>query len=255
MDRRGSVPGISDARRIASEPAGLGLWAGGLVVFALSLTIYVLTLLPGVGWGDTAKLQYIAYVWDIPHRFGYPLFIFLRRLFLLLPIGSVAFRINLMCAVFGAGAVALTYFIILWLTHHDWVAAVSGALAFAFSRTFWGETNHAEAYSLNALIVAAVALSLLAWRQKRKIHLLYLGVGLYALGYGNHMTMVTWLPAVLFVVVATDYRVLLDPKKMIVLAGLVLAGASQYLYIIIRANQNPIHDEIRNEMGSWSGRG
>jgi len=160
-----------------------------------------------------------------------------------------------MCAVFGAGAVALTYFIILRLTHRDWVAALSGALAFAFSRTFWGETNHAEVYSLNALIVAAVALSLLAWRQNRKIHLLYLGVGLYALGYGNHMTMVTWLPAVLFVIVATDYRVLLDPKKMIVLAGLVLAGASQYLYIIIRANQNPIHDEIRNEMGNWSWRG
>jgi len=135
-----------------------------------------MTLLPDVGWGDTAKLQYIAYVWGIPHRFGYPLFIFLSRLFLLLPIGSVAYRINLMCAVFGAGAVTLTYFIIFRLTHRDWVAAMSGALAFAFSRMFWAETNHAEVYSLNALIVAAVALSLLAWSETRKIHLLYLGV-------------------------------------------------------------------------------
>jgi hypothetical protein len=252
MDRRGPALGVSSARRIANKPSAIGRWVGGLVVFALSLSVYILTLLPGVGWGDTAKLQYIGYIWGIPHRFGYPLFILLSRLFLLLPVGSVAYRINLMCAVFGAGAVALTYLIILRLTDRDWVAALSGALAFAFSRIFWGETNHAEVYSLNALIVAAVALALLTWHQTRKTSLLYLGVGLYALGYGNHMTMVTWLPAVLFVIVATDYRVLLDPKKVMVLATLVLAGASQYLYVVIRANQNPIHDEIRNEMGSWS---
>lgn len=225
---------------------------GALAVFGLSLAVYVMTLLPGVGWGDTAKLQYIAYIWGIPHRFGYPLFIFLSRLFLLLPVGSVAYRINLMCAVFGAGAVALTYLIILRLTDRDWVAGVAGALAFAFSRTFWWETNHAEVYSLNALIVAAVALSLLAWHQTRKTGLLYLGVGLYALGYGNHMTMITWLPAVLFVIVATDYRVLLDPKKVAVMAGLVLLGTSQYLYVIIRGQQASIHNEIRNEIGNWS---
>jgi hypothetical protein len=229
-----------------------GQWLGGLAVFGLSLAVYVMTLLPGVGWGDTAKLQYIAYIWGIPHRFGYPLFIFLSRLFLLLPVGSVAYRINLMCAVFGAGSVALTYALILRLTRRDWVAAVAGALVFAFSRTFWWETNHAEVYSLNALLVAAVALSLTAWHQTRKIGLLYLGVGLYALGYGNHLTMVTWLPAVLFIILVTDYRVLLDPKKVAIMAGLVLLGASQYLYVIIRANQNPIHNEIRNEMGNWS---
>ncbi|MCL7453136.1 MAG: DUF2723 domain-containing protein [Anaerolineae bacterium] len=252
MERRGQRLGIPKPGQALSDPIALRWWAGGLAAFLLSLSVYVLTLLPGVGWGDTAKLQYIAYIWGIPHRFGYPLFIFLSRLFLLLPIGSVAYRINLMCAVFGAGAVALTYLIILRLTDRDWVAALSGALAFAFCRTFWGEANHAEVYSLNALMVAAVALALVAWRQTRKLHLLYVGVGLYALGYGNHMTMVTWLPAVLFVIVATDYRVLLDPKKLIVLAGLVFVGASQYLYVIIRANQNPIHNEIRNEMGSWS---
>jgi hypothetical protein len=255
MDRRGRTLGVSEPRKGLKDSAGLRSWGGGLVAFLLPLSIYILTLLPGVGWGDTAKLQYIAYVWGIPHRFGYPLFIFLSRLFLLLPIGSVAYRINLMCAVFGAGAVVLTYLIILRLTRRDWVAALSGALAFAFSRTFWAETNHAEVYSLNALIVAAVALALLAWHQTGKVGLLYLGVGLYALGYGNHMTMVTWLPAVLFVIVATDYRVLLDPKKMAVLAGLVLLGASQYLYVIIRAQQNPIHNEIRNEIGDWSWRG
>jgi hypothetical protein len=232
--------------------AKLGQALGGLLAFFSSLAVYGMTLLPGVGWGDAAKLQYIAYVWGIPHRFGYPLFIFLSRLFLLLPVGSVAYRINLMSAVFGAGAVALTYLLILHLTDRDWVAAVAGALAFAFSRTFWAEANHAEVYSLNALIVAAVALSLLAWHQTRKIGLLYLGVGLYALGYGNHMTMVTWLPAVLLIILATDYRVLLDPRKVAVLAGLVLLGASQYLYVIIRAHQNPIHNEIRNEMGDWS---
>jgi hypothetical protein len=255
VDRHGRTASDPEVQNGPRGPAVLRWWAGGLLVFALSLGVYIATLLPGVGWGDAAKLQYIAYVWGIPHRFGYPLFIFLSRLFLPLPIGSVAYRINLMCAIFGAGAVVLTYVIILHLTRRDWVAAVSGSLAFAFSRTFWAEANHAEVYSLNALIVAAVALALLAWHRTRKPGLLYLGVGLYALGYGNHLTMITWLPAVLFVIIATDYRVLLDPRKAAVLAGLVLLGASQYLYVIIRAHQNPIHNEIRNEIGDWSWRG
>ncbi|HSJ58191.1 MAG TPA: DUF2723 domain-containing protein [Anaerolineae bacterium] len=228
---------------------------GALAVFGLSLLVYVMTLLPGVGWGDTAKLQYIAGVWGVPHRFGYPLFIFLSRIFLLLPVGSVAYRINLMCAVFAAATVALVYAIILRLTNRDRVAAVAGSLAFAFSRTFWAEANHAEVYSLNALIVAAVVLALLTWHQTRRIGYLYLGIALYATGYGNHMTMITWLPAVLFIVVATDWRVLVDPRRVVPMMGLALLGPMQYLYVILRSQQPSVHNEILNEIGTWSWRG
>jgi hypothetical protein len=222
-------------------PAGVGL---------LAFVVYLQTLLPGVGWGDIARFQYVARIWGVPHRFGYPLYIGISRVFGYLPVGDLAYRINLMSAFFAALAAVMVYLIVMRLAG-DWIAAGSAALSFAFSRAFWGQAVVAEVYALNAFLIGAVVWVLLAWHQTRKLGLLYLGIGLYALSYGNHMTVVTLLPAVVYLVLVTDYRVLLDPKKVAVMAGLVLLGASQYLYVIVRAHQRP----LLNELGPFSWRG
>ena len=231
------------ARRVAEAlvPVGVGL---------LAFAVYLQTLLPGVGWGDIARFQYVAKVWGIPHRFGYPLYIFLSRLFGYLPVGDLAYRVNLMSALFAALAAVMVYFTVMRLVD-DWVGAASAALSFAFSVALWRQAVVAEVYSLNAFLIGAVVLILLTWHQTRKIGLLYLGVGLYALSFGNHLTVVTLLPAVVYLILVTDYRVLLNLKTVAILAGLGLLGALQYLYVIIRAHQQP----LLNEMGPFSWRG
>jgi hypothetical protein len=231
------------SRRIvaALAPAGVGV---------LAFVVYLQTLLPSVGWGDIARFQYVARVWGIPHRFGYPLYIALSRLFGYLPVGDLAHRINLMSAFFAALAAVMTYLIVMRLAN-DWIAAASAALSFAFSRAFWGQAVVAEVYALNVFLIGAVLLILLVWHQTRRIGWLYLGIGLYALSFGNHMTVVTLIPAVIYLILVTDYRVLLDLKKVAILAGLVLLGALQYLYVIIRAHQQP----LLNELGPFSWRG
>jgi len=231
------------SRRIvaALAPAGVGV---------LAFVVYLQTLLPSVGWGDIARFQYVARVWGIPHRFGYPLYIALSRLFGYLPVGDLAHRINLMSAFFAALAAVMVYLIVMRLAD-DWIAAASAALSFAFSRAFWGQAVVAEVYTLNVFLIGAVLLILLIWHQTRKIGWLYLGIGLYALSFGNHMTVVTLIPAVIYLILVTDYRVFLDLKKVAILAGLVLLGALQYLYVIIRAHQQP----LLNELGPFSWRG
>lgn len=231
------------ARRLgkALVPAGVGL---------LALAVYLQTLLPGVGWGDIARFQYVARVWGIPHRFGYPLYIALSRLFGYLPVGDLAYRVNLLSAVSAALAAVMVYFIVMRLAD-DWVAAASAALSFAFSRALWGQAVVAEVYTLNAFLIGAVVLVLLAWHHTRQIGLLYLGIGLYALSFGNHMTVVTLIPAVIYVMLVTDYRVFLDLKKVAIFAGLMGLGALQYMYVIIRAHQQP----LLNELGPFSWRG
>jgi hypothetical protein len=219
-------------------------------VGAISLAVYLQTLLPSIGWGDTARFQYVARVWGIPHRFGYPLYIAISRLFGMLPVRDLAYRINLMSAVFAALAAVMVYAIVMQLAD-DWIAAVSAALSFAFSRALWGQAVIAEVYTLNAFLIGAVILVLLAWHQTRRPALLYLGIGVYALSFGNHMTTVTLLPAVIYLVVATEYRVLLQPKKVTAMAGLVVLGAAQYLYVILRAHQQP----LLNELGPFSWKG
>lgn len=225
----------------ALVPVGVGL---------LAFVVYLQTLLPSVGWGDIARFQYVARVWGIPHRFGYPLYIALSRLFGYLPVGDLAYRINLMSAFFAALAAVVVYLLVMRLAD-DWLAASSAALSFAFSRALWGQAVFAEVYALNAFLVGAGLLVLLVWHQTRRIGLLYLGIGLYALSFGNHMTVVTLVPAVIYLILVTDPSVLLDLKKAAILAGLVLLGALQYLYVIVRAHQQP----LLNELGPFSWRG
>ena len=226
-----------------------------LLVGLAAMAAYLQTLLPGAGWGDIARFQYVARVWGIPHRFGYPLYIAVSRLFGYLPLGSLAYRINLMSALFAALAAVAVYFLVKRLAD-DEVAAASAALSFAFSRALWGQAVVAEVYTLNAFLVGAVLLALLAWhearrRGRRRTGLLYLGLGLYALSFGNHMTVVTLLPAVVYLLLATDARLLLDPRHLAAMAGLALLGAAQYLYVIVRAGQQP----LLNELGPFSWRG
>lgn len=233
-----------------------------ILVGLAALAVYLQTLLPGAGWGDIARFQYVARVWGIPHRFGYPLYIALSRLFGYIPLGSMAYRINLMSALFAALAAVTVYFLVKRLTrtraadrnghsHGDPVAAASAALSFAFSRALWGQAVVAEVYSLNAFLIGAVLLVLLAWHQTGRRGLLYLGIGLYALSFGNHMTVVTLVPAVLFLLLATEPRLLRSPRPLAAMAGLMLLGAAQYLYVILRAHQQP----LLNELGPFSWRG
>lgn len=222
-------------------PAGVGLMA---------LAVYVATLLPATGWGDIARFQYVAQVWGIPHRFGYPLYIALSRLFGYLPVGTLAYRVNLMSAVFAALAGVMVYSIIMQLVA-DRIAAASAALSFAFSQELWTQAVVAEVYTLNAFLIGAVILSLLVWHQTRRPGWLYLGIGLYALSFGNHMTVAMLAPAILYLILVTNYRVLLHLKTVAILIGLMLLGAMQYLYVILRAQQQP----LLNELGPFSWRG
>jgi hypothetical protein len=216
----------------------------------VALAVYAATLLPSTGWGDIARFQYVAQIWGIPHRFGYPLYIALSRLFGYLPVGTLAYRANLMSAVFAALAAVMVYLIVMRLVA-DRIAAAAAALSLAFSQELWTQAIVAEVYALNAFLIGAVVLTLLVWHQTRRKGWLYLGIGIYALSFGNHMTVVMLVPAVLFLILVTNYRVLLDLKTVAVLAGLVLLGAMQYLYVIFRAQQQP----LLNELGPFSWRG
>ncbi|MFC2015867.1 DUF2723 domain-containing protein [Chloroflexota bacterium] len=253
-----STPGPEAGASLPSGQAGesktrgyrVGTLLPPIAVGCLALLVYSQTLLPSVGWGDIARFQYMGRIWGIPHRFGYPLYAALSHLFGYLPVGDIAYRINLMSATFAALSAVVVYLIVMRLAG-DWIAASSASLSFAFSRALWGQAVLAEVYSLNAFLIGAVVLVLLVWYQSRRVGMLYLGIGLYALSFGNHMTVVTLLPAVIFLVLVTDYRVLLDPKKVAIMAGLVMLGAAQYLYVIVRAQQQP----LLNELGPFSWRG
>src|SRR5215468_8372249 len=92
----------------SSRHAGI-LWAVrrvlGLVLFAAVFTIYLWAAPPGLYWLDSGELTSAAVGLGVAHPTGFPLFCLLGKAAGLVPLGEVAFRVDLLSAVCGAGTV------------------------------------------------------------------------------------------------------------------------------------------------------
>ena len=136
---------------------------GALAVAALALVVYLRTMYPGlVMFGDSPKFQFVGRVWGTPHNPGYPLYIVVSHVFGLLPIGTLAYRINLMSAVFGAIAAGLLALLVARLTRSTW-AGVAAGLGLAFGRVFWSQALVAEVYTLATALLIATTFSVSPW--------------------------------------------------------------------------------------------
>lgn len=223
---------------IARPPLGdlLCMALPGLVAFG----VYWMTLAPTVTGEDAGELILAAWSLGIPHPPGYPLWTLLAHPFTWLPVGDVAFRVNLASATFGALAVSLLAALGLRLHGHR-VAAAGAALIFAFSLSFWRQALFAEVYSLNALCFGGCLYCILAWEDTRRKSWLLALATLYGLSLGAHNTMMVVGPVFAFYILLRD-----DARRRN--AGLygacigiaVLATGLIYLYLPIRAAADPI---------------
>src|SRR5215212_193354 len=78
-----------------------------LVVGAIAFAAYLLTLSRGVLGGDAGELQFVPPILSLTHPTGYPLQVLLHFAWSYVPIGSVAYRQNLLDALIAAGAVGV----------------------------------------------------------------------------------------------------------------------------------------------------
>ena len=85
--------------------------AGVLALGAFA--VYVVTLAPDVLPGDSGEFQLAVPLLGIVHPTGYPLYLLLGRLFTLLPVASIAYRVNLFSAASAALAVGAFYLVAL----------------------------------------------------------------------------------------------------------------------------------------------
>jgi hypothetical protein len=213
------------------------------IAAAIALGLYLQTMYPGlVSTGDSPKFQFVGRIWGTPHHPGYPLYVTISHLFSLLPIGTLAYRINLMSGVFGAATVWLTVLVVRRLTGHPWAAA-GAALALAAGRVFWSQAIIAEVYTLASTLIAATLFFLVRWADERRSRDLLLAVTAVALALGNHLTILTLAPAVVTFVLATDWRAALAPRLAIAATLILVAGVAQYGLILYWTAQQPAYLE------------
>lgn len=222
------------------KAAGAGVL--GAAVGAVAFVLYLKTLYPGLGGGgDVAKFQYLGGVLGTPHAPGYPLYILISFVFAHLPVGTPAFRINVMSAACGAAAVGLVCAILVRLRCHLGVAAAA-ALALACDRFLWGKSTAAEVYALGAVLTALIVWLAVRWGETGRDRDLYLTAGVASLALGNHLTIAMLAPALVAYVFATR-RQSIRPRSTAITALLIAVGVSQYGFILLRTWQHAAHLE------------
>jgi len=106
-DAAAAAPATARSTLATSRPAGVALAFTVGLSFAAAAALYLATLAPTVTFEDSGELIAAAYGLGVPHEPGYPLWTMIAHLFTRLPIGNVAYRVNLMSALCTALAAAL----------------------------------------------------------------------------------------------------------------------------------------------------
>ena len=203
----------------------------GCVVATIAFAAYTRTLLPGVDLGDTGGFQ-AAVLWpEISARQAYPLYYALAKPF----VASVspdnpARGLNLFSAVCAAVAAGVLTGVVARVTASIGAGAVAGLLL-AFSYTFWTQAVIAEVYTLHLAIVGCCLAALTAWWRQPSTLRLAVFFAVYALGFGNHLSMILLLVpfGVFLVTTARRPSDVVRPPVVLLAIAMAVVGAMQYL--------------------------
>ena len=198
---------------------------------------YLQTLAPGVYGFDSAELATGASTLGIVHPTGYPLYLLLAHVFSWLPIGSVAYRLNLFSALFGILTV-LTLFQLEMQLKIRRAAAWTGAALFGLSYYFWHLSIVTEVYTMHTFFLAFCLLLLFKWRESGGEFLLYGFAFVYGLSLANHVSGILFLPGFLWLMISSPFWRWRSFQRILKMAGLFTLGLTPYLYLPIRAGMN-----------------
>lgn len=252
-----SIHRASDGSRSGQVSAGWLPYTDRAVAFAaaavvlLALGIYLRTMLPSTGFWDTGEAQTVPPTLSIFHPTGFPTYEILGWLWTRLPMGEVAWRMNLLSAVSVAAAAGFVTLIAGHLMSErngplrGGAAGIAGA-AFAFASEPWENATRADVHAVNVLFVAIVVWLLFAWRaaeragSSRAGGWLVAAAAAFGIGIGAH-PLVGLLAIGIGVWLFVVDRGLWRRWRLIALCGVVLVAGlvGPYAFLWVRAISDP----------------
>jgi hypothetical protein len=201
----------------------------GWFLFVFSSIVYLMTLEPTVSFWDCGEFILSAFKLQVGHPPGAPLFLMMGRIATLFAGGDTskaAYMVNALAAFCSGFAIMFLFWTITHLVRKVFVkgkeleskhvpaiigSGIVGALAFAFSDTFWFSAVEGELYALSSLIIALVFWAMLKWEEEadevysgRWIILIAYIMGL---GLGIHRLNLLIIPVFVFVFYFKKYEV------------------------------------------------
>ncbi|HEV7992219.1 MAG TPA: DUF2723 domain-containing protein [Gemmatimonadaceae bacterium] len=225
------------------------------IASALVLLLYVITLAPTTAMWDASEYITAAYTLGIPHPPGNPLFVLLGRVASLLPLGNVAYRVNLLAAVSSAAAAGI-WFLVAERVLAQWIAlrpvrlagAGLAALLSATAFTVWNQSVvNEKVYTVSLAFFAIVSWLTVRWCDdpdgRKADRILVLIAYLIGLGYANHPAGFLVGPAVATAVLVRRPRTLLRWKLIAAAIVALAVGLTPFAVEPLRAAHHPTLNE------------
>lgn len=229
-----------------------------ILAFIGPFAVYMLTLAPSVTFFDSGEFITAISSLGSAHSPGYPLFLMYAKPFTWIPLGNIAFRVNMATAFSSSLACLAAYLLVNKLLNGEQIvenelfsrlatkmSGLAAALAFSVTPRLWLQSNHDKPYPLLSFITVVIFYLLIAWREQYKNgdehpSYIYVCTFLAGLSMGLHQTIVLLLPAWLLMLVLTDWRIVIRIRELLLATAFAMVGFSVHLYLPLRATQNPI---------------
>jgi hypothetical protein len=218
----------------------------GVVTAAFFFVLYLLTCshVPNIA-GDAPELIAGSYSLGILHPPSYPLYTLIGYVFSHIPIGSIAFRVNMLSVVAHTLTLLFLFVTLMKITRNRAASIISVAIL-GFSSLFWFYSLMAEVFPLSSLFAVLLILVAILVRDRwvsgnrtgsERLFLFF--AFLCGLSLTHHHTILLIFPALLLFILHPLIEVIRKPKRLISAVLLFLLGLVPYIYLPIRASMNP----------------
>jgi hypothetical protein len=196
------------------------------LAFAVPAIVYVLSASPEPASWDTAEHQGVPYILGIAHPTGFPFYVLLGFVWShVVPIGSIAWRLNAMSGIAMAVTCAAAYGVARQLGASRPVA-LAATLWFAFTPNIWTHAARAEAQDLAVMCAALAIYAFLRWMRGGNGRWFAAAFALAGLGMAAHPNALWILPAFLIGTAVAPHK----PSAKLTAGSLLLVIAALMLY-------------------------
>ena len=175
----------------------------------------------------------------------------LAKLFTFIPVGDIAYRVNLFSAFSAALTVTLVYLITRKLGA-IYSAAIYGSLVLALMPLFWKHASIAEIYAPSAACLALVLFFVLQWKETNNPRWLFLAGLFGGLSLGIHTTVaLSGIAILLFLLLSTRQRVDWIQASLGAFVGIIIFLSSFFLLDFLNASAGYFNTAIRPSLSVW----
>jgi hypothetical protein len=245
------------------------------VLFALTFALYAATAAPGTIFGDPSEYQFVPALLVIAHPPGYAFYTLLARLWqTLVPVGTIAYRTNLLAAAAGAWVVTAVYLVTRNLQSFGsepsvlaqdrppisnlrsligaLIPSTFAALSIAATPDLWQHAIHANAHVVSAALTATHLWLLTSWWRTKTDRWLIAFALILGFSAAHHPITLMGVPAYALFILLVRFRILRQWRLLLILVICLLLGLTPLLYFPLRSPHLPPGFQP-TDMNTWEG--